>query len=194
MGAYPKVGEVWIKHARPALLKARATLNHRQQLALALTIELAPEQACWRRRPLTSAPPRIRSRRTGERDDRVRVPWRERHAMAKATREARARRRRTWQSDRRRRQSAAGSRRSKRLARARWPGGESDIASGYGRKTSRATMRWWRQGSECGQPSLTVLPPARREQGARGATQRRVSVRVLRRRAAQTSRRSRPPL
>ena len=35
MGAHVKVGEVWIKHARWALLKASENLNHRQRLALA---------------------------------------------------------------------------------------------------------------------------------------------------------------
>ena len=35
MGAYVKVGEVWIKHGRWALLKAPEKLNHRQRSALA---------------------------------------------------------------------------------------------------------------------------------------------------------------
>jgi transposase len=35
MGAYVKVGEVWIKHARWALLKAPEKLNHHQRFALA---------------------------------------------------------------------------------------------------------------------------------------------------------------
>ena len=35
MGGHLKAGQVWIKHARWALLKAPEKLNHRQQLALA---------------------------------------------------------------------------------------------------------------------------------------------------------------
>ena len=35
MGGHLKAGEVWIKHARWALLKAPEKLDHRQQLALA---------------------------------------------------------------------------------------------------------------------------------------------------------------